>query len=29
MTRSGRVQLRQEQMFGPIFLKSQGPTLVA
>lgn len=29
MTRSGRVQLRQEQMFGPIFLKSPGPTLVA
>jgi segregation and condensation protein A len=29
MTRSGRVRLRQEQMFGPIFLKSSGPTLVA
>jgi len=33
MTRSGRLQLRQEQMFGPIFLKSpgtppMGPSLV-
>jgi segregation and condensation protein A len=27
MTRSGRVQLRQEQMFGPIFVKSPGPNL--
>ncbi len=29
MTRAGRLQLRQEQMFGPIFVKSPGPTLVA
>lgn len=29
MTRSGRVQIRQEQMFGPIFLKSPGLTLVS
>ncbi|MGQ0675904.1 MAG: hypothetical protein ACT4N4_07450, partial [Rhodospirillales bacterium] len=29
MARSGRLQLRQEKTFGPIFLRSPGPRLVA
>lgn len=29
MARSGRLQLRQEQLFGPIYLRSPGPRLAA